>query len=290
MMHLIEIIFILVLILPTSSIAEIIFYEDYDNIPSGWNCSQPIPPRWTGQATCTYDAYGVGHYCGEVSSGGRKGNSLKLWRRNGGTRDYCGYLNKALTQSEFSKHYRELYTRFYMKFPVGWDANLGSGETHKLNRFYIRSTYEDKTTSEFLWDVKGPTFKTGSFAFHNPVVTVYYGDTLSNLGVLDGNWHCYELRVKMNSSGKKDGIIQFWIDGIMRYNNTNANLGYAYNDYFYHLLSPAIGNVGAEEAWLFPTGDWYAVEFDDFVVSTTYVGPGDAMIPPMPPKGITRTE
>jgi hypothetical protein len=284
MMHLAKIIFILVLILPTSSIAEIIFYEDYDNIPSGWNCSQPIPPRWTGQATCTYDAYGVGHYCGEVSSGGRKGNSLKLWRRNGGTTDYCGYLNNTLSAEEFNKHHKELFIRFYMRIPLGWDATLGSGATHKLNRLGTGTKY-GSPTSVLYFDVKGPNFKNGRFSFYvvkeGPVR--YTSKTLTELGIVDGQLHCYEIHFKMNSaSGVADGELHFYIDGkeisiftpygpVHPRGLSKWDFRYSADEYIATLLTPAIGNVS--EVWSFPTGDWYAVEFDDFVVSTTYVGP-----------------
>lgn len=256
-----------------------IFQENYDAISDGWHCGDTTPTGWTSQAGCDSDIYdGITHWCGEVTSGGRSGNSLKMWRKNGFTNGYCGYLNKALTESEFNNHYRELYVRMYMKFPSAWDANLPAGQTHKLNRYYTRSIYNESNTGEWLWDVKGSTFKTGSFSFYgfnygDAGTSVYYTDTLSNLGVLDGNWHCYEIRMKMNTAGNDNATVQFWIDGVLVYNNSTMNCRFLADDYFYQLLSPSIGNMSPSDTWNFPTNGWYAAEFDDYVVSTDYIGP-----------------
>jgi hypothetical protein len=105
-----------------------------------------------------------------------------------------------LSEEEFNKHHKELFFRFYMKIPLDWDATLGpGGETHKLNRLGIGTKY-GSPTSVLYFDVKGPSFKNGRFSFYvvkeGPVR--YTSKTLTELGVVDGQWHCYEIHFKMN--------------------------------------------------------------------------------------------
>jgi hypothetical protein len=287
----ISIILLWVLIFPASSMAGVIFSENYDSIqpgsrlPNVWTCADPVPPGWTSKAGCNEDTVnGVTHYCGEVSPGGRTGNSLKLWRRNGGWRNYCGFLNRNLTEEEFNQHYKEFFFRFYMKIPSQWDANLRGGNTHKLNRIVIGKSYGGGG-STFYFDVKGASFKNGKFSFYcgkeGPVR--YTSKTLTELGIIDDQWHCYELHFKMNSAiGVADGELHFFIDGkeIEFYTPygpkhpkglSKWNFKYSSDEYILTLPGPAIGNISGE--WNFPTDKWYAIEFDDFVVSTTYIGP-----------------
>ena len=262
--------------------AEIIFSENYDT-QTGWNCSNGAFFGFSGTANCPAPSSfgGVTHYAGEITSGGRSGNSLKLWRRNGIWVDYHGYLDKILTPQEFSNQYKELYIRWYVKIDPDWDANLGNGETHKLNRVYI-GTSVGSVSDEWYLDVKGATFKTGKLAMYN---TGYGGvfrssQTISQLGINNGQWHSIEWRIKLNSAnGSSDGGFQLFINGtailmcedVCSENHNNMNMGTSTNDYFTSLAPPAIGNL-TDGIWNFPTDSWYAIEFDDYFVSTTYIG------------------
>ena len=289
---------ILSLFFAISAKAGVVFSENYDKIQNGWNCSQPTPGGWTSKAGCSSDTYnGTAHYYGEISSGGRTGNSLKLWRHNGGFSDYGGYLNNSFTDAEFANHYKELYQRWYMKIPVGWDASLGSASTHKFSRAYIGASAAAKTY-EWYFDVKGGSFSGGRFTFyHGATSNIYYTQqTVSEIGVIDGRWHCYEFRMKLNTNtGGTDGELHFWIDGVEKYVGdggyppwtlgvSNKNWGVGTGDYFTSPAVPAIGNL-TDGTWNFAGNEWYAIEFDDYVVSTTYVGPGDAT-GPSPPRNV----
>jgi len=296
---------VLILFFTTSTNAAVIFSGNYDCSSefNNWNCSMNIPSCTlvTGKAACSLDTVGgITHYCGEVSPGGRTGNSLKLWRHNDGQTDYCGYLNKALTEQEFNQGYKQLFFRYYMKIPSEWDATLGPAQTHKMNRFLTKTTYGGDVTSTFYFDVKGTSFKSGKFSFYftkeGPVR--YTSKTLTELGIVDGRWHCYEIHFKMNSaSGVADGELHFYIDGkemeiVTPYGPTYPtglskwDFKYSTNEYIATLLTPAIGNL-TDGKWNFPTNGWYAIEFDDYVVSTTYVGPGGGdTTPPKIPEGV----
>jgi len=286
-------IFALLLFSPRLSSAAVIFSENYDNIQSGWTCSNSIPAGWTDVSSCpSPSSYGgVTHYACEITSGGRTGNSLKLWRRNGIWTEYVGYLNKDFTAQEFNARYKELYVRWYVKIPTGWDASLGNASTHKLNRFYVSSLAGGKD-QEWYMDVKGPTFKTGYFSFYysGGQGVWYTSKTISQLGINDGQWHSLEWHVKLNSStGSSDGGWNFYIDGVEQticdgvgencsVGIRSKNMGATTNQYFTSALPPAIGNLSGG-TWRFPTSGWYAIEFDDYIVSTTYIGPDGSPTP-----------
>ncbi len=275
------------------SFAEILFEDNYDNPgDSGWTCLDSLRTGYTSKSACSdpLSYEGVTHYSGEISSGGRSGNSLKLWRRNGIWTDYSGYLNKDFSEQEFANHYKELFIRWYVKIPPEWDADLGSGNYHKLNRIYIGTSAGAKTT-EWYMNVNGSTFKTGKFAFYNTAQgDVYYSEkTITELGVNDGQWHSLEWHLKLNSeTGVSDGGFTFYVDGeeikvndyrIGKWPGTyvygiwNQDMGAETDEHFTSALPPGIGNIG--DTWNFPTDDWYAFEFDDYVVSTKYIGPSD---------------
>ena len=269
--------------------AQVVFTDDYDNSGDmGWNCSNAIRSGYTSLASCDSSTYNnITHYAGEISTGGRSGNSLKLWRRNGIWTEYYGYLNKDFTSDEFNNHYKELYIRWYIKIPDEWDANLNNGRTHKLQRAFIGSTQGSKTKQWYL-DVKGKTFKTGKFSFYNTGGggVLYSKSTISELGVNDGNWHSLEWRLKLNSeAGVADGIIQIFIDGdvisICEGENCSTSItkdfGIADNEFFTSVVPPAIGNL-TDGTWNFPTNGWYAIEFDDYIVSTERIGLADIVL------------
>jgi hypothetical protein len=112
-------------------------------------------------------------------------------------------------------------------------------------------------------------------------------------GIYDGNWHSIELRIRRNSSiGAIDGIIELWLDGVKK----NYVDGYRGNDIPYNdsgsteLRGWRYVMIGGNTSNQFDSScsnmadceQWYAM--DDVVVSTRYIGPGDApTLPPPPP-------
>lgn len=96
---------------------------------------------------------------------------------------------------------------------------------------------------------------------------------LGKPGLVNDKWYMVEMRVKMNTPGTPDGIIQLWLDGTLRYSKTNT---------MFRL--PGHNNVGIRAAWwdIFSGGlsvamkeDTYAL-FDQMVVSTAPIGPNTA--------------
>ncbi len=97
---------------------------------------------------------------------------------------------------------------------------------------------------------------------------------LDNAGlraIWDGNWHCIEFQL-----GLSNNVLNLWVDGVLAY--SSANYTWSATGFFDFIQHFAIGNVGDGSAW---QNSWQAIEFDDLVISTTYVGPGD-FVPPSP--------
>lgn len=92
----------------------------------------------------------------------------------------------------------------------------------------------------------------------------------------DGEWHCWEWRLKMNTAdGVSDGALQWWQDGLLLYSKTDilwANSESqcrAWNHVW--LGGNNLNTYGLEsDPWTHLHEQWYAI--DDFVISTEFVG------------------
>ncbi|MDY6857508.1 MAG: dockerin type I domain-containing protein [Thermodesulfobacteriota bacterium] len=120
----------------------------------------------------------------------------------------------------------------------------------------------------------------GSGGFSGRVGTY---DWYDNGAIGDGNWHCVEWRLKMNTydevneTFRADGIMQFWHDGVLYLEKTNIPWNQNGSD-----TNPIRGfsfiSIGGnnQNRWITDcTGteceQWYAI--DDVVISTEYIGP-----------------
>jgi hypothetical protein len=79
-------------------------------------------------------------------------------------------------------------------------------------------------------------------------------------------WICYELMVKANTPGKRDGRIAFWIDGRLTADFPNLRLRDVDSLKSNHV---ALGLYTQNGAIMTPCAMW----FDDVVVATSYIGP-----------------
>ena len=274
---------------PTIGAAEVIFSEDF----SSWNSDYPFdsyddpgPDGWSfangnSAGYATFD--GVTHYTGEVTTPGRAGASdraLKIWRHSTFTSNDSFYGLLGYQESNLHTT-RELYTRWYMKIPVNFkiaeDASCYMNY-QKLWRYlygasgviYLNFNGSNFTSAKLqlyaLGDTSSPTWK----------------NIINVADIQDGEWHCHELRIKLNTQGNADGEYQYWLDGVEIMHFTGAAFGANENEYF-SSTQFGMGNSGIKDCS--PQGEfqstWSAIEFDDYVLSTTYVGPeGTASAPP----------
>jgi len=180
--------------------------------------------------------------------------------------------------------YRELYWRFYLRNQTGWTG--GGGD--KLSRAFIfaSSTSWAQAAIAHLWSGDDDTaFENvlmvdparGTDAAGN-LLTTGYNDFahLTWLGIVRGTnalyapanvgvWRCIEAHARLNDAGSSNGLMEFWVDGVLDASKTGINFVGAFNAY-------GLNAVFLENYW--NNGSPAAQDrfFDNFVVSTQRIG------------------
>lgn len=81
-----------------------------------------------------------------------------------------------------------------------------------------------------------------------------------------GRWVCVESHIKLNTSGRNDGVFELWIDGRLEAARTNLDWHGTWSEY-------AINAVFLENYWNEGSIKKQARRFDDFVISRRPIGP-----------------
>lgn len=261
------------------SLAVVLFQDNFDSNCTGaecfsTGCNLSYPTGWY-QWGC--DDSQATHVAGEIASNGRGGigKSLKIWRADGYFGNYTGSLY--LSNDAIGLGNNHIFMRYYQKIPTDftftggtgaggfkmwrWNTTGGDGEIY-LNVLCSQADCSDK----YLGIYRGDSWST----------------ILSNselMSVWDGNWHCFEWDMNLSTH-----VFNFYLDGVLTWSDsiTGATGNFDFMQHF------PIGNSNADHTW-YSQGDWKAMEIDDFVLSTTYVGvdsSGDT-IPPSTPTGLS---
>ena len=97
----------------------------------------------------------------------------------------------------------------------------------------------------------------------------YYGGLpscgLGMPGLVNDHWYAVEMHVKMNTPGNTDGVIETWLDGVLRYRKTNVNF-----------RNIGHNNIGVRQFWfdVYTGGTGTAMKedmqvyFDQMVIAT----------------------
>lgn len=135
----------------------------------------------------------------------------------------------------------EIYFRYYLRFANDWNPTVEGGKLPGISGTYGEAGWGGrKTDGTNGWSVRGAFWKTppvgnpshgltpvGTYAYHAELED-YWGDawpwTRDLLGVLARNrWYCLEQYVKLNTPGRKDGIMRAWVDGMLAFEKTDIN-------------------------------------------------------------------
>ena len=196
--------------------------------------------------------------------GGNGGKGLRNWKGNGVDNGSGGI------SLEFASPQPELYIRWNMRYQSGftWSypnydkwlymrtaAYPNGGPSQIIPewygwdgiRVYIQVINSEVTCTGCGWDA---VMKNG---------TVVNGHRTS-----DGQWHEFEIHIKTDTNGR-NGIIEFWVDGVKVISANNLNCGTPRGVYWMGLVSNQAtpGN-----------GKCMAVDWDDIAISNTgYIGP-----------------
>lgn len=96
-------------------------------------------------------------------------------------------------------------------------------------------------------------------------VNTYTPAYSSGVPFADGEWHCIEYFIKMNSDDNSDAQLKMWYDGTLVYDVSGIKIRHNDNTYYWHHVTfgDYAGQTGFQEY------------FDDIVVSDDYIGPLD---------------
>jgi hypothetical protein len=182
------------------------------------------------------------------------------------------------TRIEWSPYRPEVYIRWYSRWERGLkfrDSATKNG-TEKVLYFVAPrcgggGCYFEIGQYGLSFEVYGHSYNTVAYSWN---------DMMGGVNSSDGNWHCFELRVKSNSVlGVADGIAQVWIDGVLRLDRQDIPFEHS-SDGFTGFVFPS--NSDFETTG----GDMYQ-DLDDVAVQTGRIGClGATNPPPAPPKNL----
>lgn len=202
-------------------------------------------------------------------SGG--GKALQLLYRKG----VIGGGSSLAFESRLPKTYDELYYSFRIKFSSDFNFVKGGKLTGicggACNTGGQTPSGYDGWSARLMWTrISGIMGVLDQYVYHSGQPTQYGDDLYFNSGgyksFTAGKWYRVEWRVKMNTPGQSNGIIQSWVDGVKSvdkqtivYRRSNA---FAIDKF---IFSTFFG--GGDSSWA-PTKDEY-IYWDDFVLSTS---------------------
>lgn len=190
------------------------------------------------------------------------------------------------------ERFQDVYWRHYVKHQDGW-----TGPAVKMSR--ATGLASGRWTQAFIlhvWSGAGDalTLDPARGVKDGRVVTTAYND-FPNLAWLgnspsgrfpvhateeSGRWICVEARLKLNTPGRKDGLAALWVDGRLDAERSGLDFRGTYEGH-------GINAVFLESYWNRGSPVDQRRWYDDFVVSTTPIGPVTA---PRTPTLILTTE
>lgn len=159
-------------------------------------------------------------------------------------------------------------------------------------------------STDFCWDEQGAT---KMFGWHTlPSNDVYYGQeifdqyrdvtviaqnvnanfgqNISTVPFLGGQWYCVEQHVKLNTAGQSDGVIELWIDDVLRGQHIGLNFNTGSQQRFYS-VADGVALMYIQSYRLRPIDQYWWV--DDEMYSRARIGcgltPSPSPTPPPPP-------
>ena len=201
-----------------------------------------------------------------------------------------------------------LFLRYYSKFDEGYNVLGSSHNGSSISSHYCSPGEPANGYNKFLVNYETARFETtlpnpgklGVYIYH-PDQRDVWGDYFFPTGVVSpftavpfdfgpefvarpdvipqlGRWYCYEIMVRANTPGQRDGRIALWLDGnlIADFQNLRLRETTALKiDKFDLDLYIKSNTLGVARKW-----------YDNVVAATAYIGPVRSTQPPSPPTGL----
>lgn len=194
---------------------------------------------------------------------GAGGSGQRHWMGNGSNN------NSGSIVIPFDTPQKELWIRWYMKYPKGFKW------THLYydKILYIWTATPNVAVIPMWYGFNEYTVYAQAAGGHYKCPTCGWTNVMGST-VGDGQWHYYELHLKMDTNGS-NGVAEAWIDGIQVVSTNNAYLG----------TNAGWVNIVVGENQRDPAnGTCSYVDYDDIKVSTTgYTGPISDLVAPAAP-------
>ena len=142
----------------------------------------------------------------------------------------AGSLNDNYLEHHFGDHFRtrldkveEVYLQFDSRFEDGY--RFPSSKEHKLAIFNLTNGVDSQRRYQVYISVDAE----GRYQVtHSDIATWRFETARQNQGaeayVRYGQWDKITLRVKLNTPGRADGIIQLWVNGELKLSHSNRNI------------------------------------------------------------------
>jgi hypothetical protein len=146
-------------------------------------------------------------------------------------------------------------------------ANITYSQEYTNGQFYIAETGDGSSTQgdascAWYW---------GPHSLSCPGTAVKQGGTLD---MVENRWYCFEFYVSPNTDNNSNGIIQIWVDGVLRVHYSGIKIRNNANNRnfsFMSLVNYAQNVTSPYQIWV-----------DDIVVSRSYIGPVGTSGSPVP--------
>jgi len=185
---------------------------------------------------------------------------------------------------KFDKNYDELYVKYRIMFPKGFNFRRGGklpGLVGGSSPAGGRKCVGDGFSARVMWRVKGfvnNKIKNPHEAYLCQYVYYPEKDSARNWGedfnwqnkkkekiyIQPGKWHTIKTRIKMNDSGKKNGLIESWFDGekVLRIKLALKAKGYNFGIDTFNFVTFFGGN---DSTWASVKDEY--IYFDEFIIS-----------------------
>ena len=141
---------------------------------------------------------------------------------------------------ELGKEPEEIYFRYYLRFGEDWKQTVSGGKMPGISGTYGGAGGGGRPShGNDGWSARGQFFPTvpegnplgglqpiGTYCYHAEMKGQYGESWLwgkGYLGFLEKNrWVCVEQFLRLNTPGKKDGVIRGWVDGGVAFERTDV--------------------------------------------------------------------
>ena len=195
------------------------------------------------------------------------------------------------------QHFYDIYIQYKVHYSANWDTSPGG-----LVKGIEVATEDDRAHNEVCCNPGFANYLAVYPPFGNdwnievvnkqgpgPEWIAYRqnasGYNSSNRFVMQaGRWYTFEVRRRLNDAGVDNGILQMWVDGVLLINYTNVRHRVPRNGTFGTDFTYGTNLVMLSEYG--PSNRDQSVYYDDFKLSTTYIGTGTTTPPPGPPTNV----